>query len=35
MYPTLTTLNECNDFWRWNATDDTRFKNGGHENKGL
>ena len=35
MYPTSTTQNECDEFWRQNVTDDTGFKNGGHENEGL
>ena len=35
MYPTSTTRNEVNDFWRWESTNNTRFRNGGHENEGL
>lgn len=35
MYPTSMTRNKCNDFWRQNLTDDTRFRNGIHENEGL
>lgn len=35
MYPTSTTQNKLNDFGDEKSTDDTRFRNGGHENEGL
>jgi len=35
MYPTSMTRNEVNDFGDENSADDTRFRNGDHENEGL
>ena len=35
MYPTSMTRNEVNDFRDETSTNDTRFRNGGHENEGL